>query len=113
MGDGRNDPRITHLINVNQRLTALELFRQAERYGVASQALDTVRQGVLVVPRVSFETAPPGARVYISDYPVAAGDDLAQWRLLGVTPFEANEIPVTVSTVSARSRRNLPRRSHI
>ena len=86
-------PRITHLINVNQRLTALELFRQAERYGVASQALDTVRQGVLVVPRVSFETAPPGARVYISDYTVAAGDDLAQWRLLGVTPFEANEIP--------------------
>ena len=42
---------------------------------------------------VSFATAPEGARIYISDYVAAAGDDLADWQLLGQTPLTANDPP--------------------
>ena len=86
-------PEITNLINANRRLAALELFQQAESYAPASAALSALREGVVLAPQISFETTPPGARIYISDYMADAGDDLAQWRSLGVTPLESTQIP--------------------
>ena len=42
---------------------------------------------------ISFVTTPPGARIYISDYAAAAGDDLSQWQLLGETPLTIDGVP--------------------
>ena len=85
-------PEITRLIKENRRLSALKLFRQAEGYAPASPALFTLGEGV-VTRRVAVRTTPAGARVYISDYTDAAGDDVSHMQLLGTTPFET-EVPV-------------------
>ena len=50
-------------------------------------------EGVVTPPRSPFTTTPAGARVYISDYMAAAGDDLSQWQLLGETPFDNRQLP--------------------
>jgi eukaryotic-like serine/threonine-protein kinase len=85
-------PEITRLINGNRRLAARKLYDQAQRYAPASPALFPLAEGV-AGPPVSFQTNPSGAQVYISDYMAAAGDDLAQWRLLGKTPLQTSQIP--------------------
>jgi eukaryotic-like serine/threonine-protein kinase len=87
-------PEITRLINANRRLAALELFRQAQSYDPGSPVLYALGEGVVVAPQVAFETSPPGAQIYISDYLAEAGDDLTKWRLLGETPLESKDIPV-------------------
>ena len=84
-------PEITRLINENRRLAALVLFRQAQSYAPASPALFALAEGV-VTRRIAFQTTPAGARIYVSDYKDATGDDVVQGQLLGETPFEA-EIP--------------------
>jgi eukaryotic-like serine/threonine-protein kinase len=86
-------PEITNLINANRLLAALELFQQAESYAPASAALAVLGESLVRTERISFETTPPGARIYISDYIADAGDDLTQWTFLGVTPLESSEIP--------------------
>ena len=85
-------PEIARLINENRRLEALKLYRQAQERAPASQALFALAEGVASAP-VSFQTTPAGAQVYISDYVAAAGDDLAQWQLLGTAPLETSQIP--------------------
>lgn len=82
-------PEITRLINENRRLSALKLFRQAQSYAPAAPALFTLGEGV-VTRRVAFQTTPPGARVYVSDYADASGDDTHPAQLLGSTPFETD-----------------------
>jgi eukaryotic-like serine/threonine-protein kinase len=88
----RTVPDIARLINENRRLEAVKLYRKAQEYAPASPALFALAEGVASEP-VSFQTKPAGAQVYISDYMAAAGDDLAQWQLLGTTPLKTSQIP--------------------
>src|SRR5207342_2142070 len=85
-------PEISRLINENRRLAALTLFQQAQRYAPGSRKLFTLEEGVAAVP-VTFRSSPAGARVYISDYAAGAGDDLAEWRLVGETPVRIDQLP--------------------
>jgi cephalosporin-C deacetylase-like acetyl esterase len=85
-------PEIARLINGNRRLAARTLYDQARRYAPDSAALIALAEGV-AGPAVSFRSNTSGAQVYISDYMAAAGDDLAQWRLLGTTPLQTSQIP--------------------
>ena len=85
-------PAIARLINENRRLAARKLYDQAQQYAPASPALFALAEGV-AGPPVSFQTNPTGAHVYISDYTAAAGDDLAQWQLLGRTPLQTSQMP--------------------
>jgi cephalosporin-C deacetylase-like acetyl esterase len=85
-------PRISELINENRRIAARELFQQAERYAPSARGLFTLAEGV-ASPRISFTTTPPDARIYVSDYAAAAGDDLSQWAFLGQSPLETERLP--------------------
>jgi formylglycine-generating enzyme required for sulfatase activity/dienelactone hydrolase len=85
-------PEIERLLIENRRLAAADLYRTAERYAPASRALRVLAEGV-EANEISFTTTPSGARIYISDYAAAAGDDLAEWHLLGETPFTTDWIP--------------------
>ena len=85
-------PEISRLINENRRLAALTLFQQAQRYAPGSRKLFTLEEGVAAIP-VTFRSSPAGARIYISDYAAGAGDDLAEWRLVGETPVGIDQIP--------------------
>ena len=85
-------PEITRLITENQRLTALQLFQRVERYAPASRSLIPLAEGVKTTP-VSIRTTPPGARIYISDYATAAGDDLSGWHFLGESPVTNYALP--------------------
>ena len=85
-------PEIARLINGNRKLAARTLYDQARRYAPDSRALTALAEGVASAT-VSFQSNPPGARVYISDYMAAAGDDLAQWHLLGATPLQTDQLP--------------------
>ena len=84
-------PEIARLIQEDRGLAALKLFRQAEEYAPASRSLFKLAEGVATRP-VSFETTPPGAKIYVSDYN-AAGDDLSKWQLLGQAPLTFDRIP--------------------
>jgi formylglycine-generating enzyme required for sulfatase activity/dienelactone hydrolase len=85
-------PGIERLLIENRRLAAADLYRTAERYAPASRAIRVLAEGV-EANEISFTTTPPGARIYVSDYAAAAGDDLAEWRLLGETPLTIDWIP--------------------
>ena len=85
-------PEISRLINENRRLAALTLFQEAQRYAPGSRKLFTLEEGVAAIP-VTFRSSPAGARIYISDYAAGAGDDLAEWRLVGETPVGIDQIP--------------------
>jgi eukaryotic-like serine/threonine-protein kinase len=85
-------PEISRLIYEDRGLAALKLFRQAEQYAPASRSLIKVSEGVATRP-VEFQSSPPGATLYISDYTSARGNDLSQWDLLGTTPLTVEQIP--------------------
>jgi dienelactone hydrolase len=85
-------PEIARLIEEDRGLAALKLFRRAQQYAPESRSLFKVAEGVAVRP-VAFESSPPGATLYISDYTAGAGDDLSQWDVLGKTPLEVTELP--------------------
>jgi dienelactone hydrolase/predicted Ser/Thr protein kinase len=85
-------PEIARLIQRERRLAALKLFRQAEEYAPASRSLIRLSEGVATRP-ISFETTPAGAKIYISDYNAAAGEDLSEWQLLGQAPLTFDQIP--------------------
>jgi dienelactone hydrolase len=82
-------PEIEKLLTQNRALEAQRLYREAERIAPDSKLLYKLAEGVASHP-VSFETAPAGATIYVSDYTAAAGDDLSNWQRLG-------EAPVTTS----------------
>jgi len=86
-------PGIARLINENRRLAAANLYRQAVSYAPGSPALVTVAEG-LVANRLTVQSTPSGARVYVSDYLANAGDALTEWQLLGETPFETDQLPM-------------------
>jgi formylglycine-generating enzyme required for sulfatase activity/dienelactone hydrolase len=85
-------PEIERLLIENRRLAAADLYRTAERYAPTSRALRVLAEGV-DADEISFTTTPPGARIYVSDFVAAAGDDSAEWRLLGETPLTIDWIP--------------------
>ena len=85
-------PEITRLIHDDRGLAAFKLFKQAEQYSPSSRSLFRLAEGVATRP-VVFETTPPGARVYISDYTARAGNDLSEWILVGETPTSVDTIP--------------------
>jgi serine/threonine protein kinase len=85
-------PEIARLIQEDRGLAAFKLFQQAEKYAPNSQSLFKLEEGVATRP-VSFKTTPPGARIYISDYAAAAGDNLSDWQFLGEAPLTVKQIP--------------------
>ena len=85
-------PEISRLINENRRLAGMALFQQALSYTPASRELALLGEAFVTRP-IAFHTNPEGARVYISDYTAAAGDDAAAWQYLGETPFETEQVP--------------------
>ncbi len=40
-----------------------------------------------------MQTTPAGAKIYVSDYTAAAGDDLSVWQLLGLAPLTFDQLP--------------------
>jgi hypothetical protein len=86
-------PSIARLINENRRLAAVNLYRRAASYAPGSPALVTVAEG-LVANRLTVQSTPSGARVYVSDYLANAGDALTEWQFLGETPFETDRLPM-------------------
>jgi len=86
-------PQIARLIQEDRGLAALKLFRRAQQYAPESRSLFKVAEGVAVRP-VAFESSPPGATLYISDYTAGAGDELSHWELLGQAPLAVKELPV-------------------
>ena len=85
-------PEITKLLQQDRALEALRLYRKAERIAPDSKLLYKLAEGVASHP-VKFETTPPGAKIYVSDYAAAAGDDLSQWQLVGAAPVTLAEAP--------------------
>jgi dienelactone hydrolase len=85
-------PEIARLIETNRALAALTLYQRAEQYAPESRSLFRLAEGVAAGPK-TFETTPPGARIYISDYSAAAGDDVSDWQLVGDAPVTTNQIP--------------------
>jgi eukaryotic-like serine/threonine-protein kinase len=85
-------PEIADLVQHDRHLEALRLYRKAERIAPDSKLLYKLAEGV--APRsVKFTTTPLGAKVYVSDYAAAAGDDLSQWQFVGVAPTTLEDIP--------------------
>ena len=85
-------PEISRLFNENRRLAALTLFREAQRYAPGSRTLLPFEDGVATIP-IQFRSSPAGARIYISDYAAGAGDNLAEWQLVGETPVGIAQLP--------------------
>ena len=50
------------------------------------------RKGSRLAP-FRLQTTPAGAKIYVSDYTAAAGDDLSGWQLLGQAPLTFDQIP--------------------
>src|SRR5262245_51363718 len=74
------------------RAEALHLYRKAERIAPDPKLLYKFAEGVAARP-IKFLTTPPGAKVYVSDYRAAAGDNLSEWEFVGQTPVTLSEIP--------------------
>jgi dienelactone hydrolase len=85
-------PEIARLLEQGRALEALRLYRQAERIAPDSKLLYKLAEGVASHP-VTFQTTPPGARIYVSDYTAGAGDDLSRWQQVGVAPATLAEVP--------------------
>jgi eukaryotic-like serine/threonine-protein kinase len=85
-------PQIEKLLHQDQSLAALTLYREAEGYAPNSKLLIKLADGLATQP-MNFETDPPGARVYITDYTSEAADDLSKWTLLGEAPIRDKELP--------------------
>ncbi|HEY1304184.1 MAG TPA: protein kinase [Vicinamibacterales bacterium] len=84
-------PEISRLLASDRPFAALKLYREAERADPASRALLSFHEA-LFAPALSFQTTPPGAEVYLSDY-VDAQDGDRSWELLGVSPLKTDRIP--------------------
>jgi dienelactone hydrolase len=85
-------PEIARLLQADRTLEARRLYRQAEEMSPDSRALFTLAEGVAPHP-VRFESDPPGAEVYATDYAAAAGDDLSMWQSLGPAPLAVTDVP--------------------
>jgi dienelactone hydrolase len=85
-------PEIASLLEQGRALEALQRYRTAERIAPDSKLLYKLAEGVAAHP-VTFQTTPPGARIYVSDYTAGAGDDLSQWFPVGVTPTTLADVP--------------------
>ena len=85
-------PEIAHLLERDRLLSALRLFRQAERYAPSDRGLLAPSEALAVTP-VSFETTPPGAEIYVADYGDVGEPDSANWELLGRSPVRSDRIP--------------------
>src|SRR5262245_35220137 len=85
-------PEITNLLQHDRPLECLRLSRKAERIAPTSKLLYKFAEGVAARP-IKFVTTPPGAKVYVSDYTAAAGENLSEWQFVGHAPITLSEIP--------------------
>jgi serine/threonine protein kinase/dienelactone hydrolase len=84
-------PEIARLIQADRTLEARRLFREAEEMSPSSRALFKLAEGVAAHP-VLFESDPPGAQIFLSDYVAGAANNGSQWQLVGLTPVKF-EVP--------------------
>jgi formylglycine-generating enzyme required for sulfatase activity/dienelactone hydrolase len=84
-------PEVNRLMTAGRPLLSLKLLRQAQPYLASHDALRL--EDALVPSRVSVETTPAGAEVYIRDYLAGNDDDLAHWEHLGRSPVQVDAIP--------------------
>jgi formylglycine-generating enzyme required for sulfatase activity/dienelactone hydrolase len=91
--EGTAVPTITQLLEQGRPLEALQLYRRAEAVAPNSKLLYKLADGVASHP-VRFETTPPGAKIYVSDYKAGLGDDPSQWQLVGTAPATLAEVPI-------------------
>ena len=85
-------PEIARLLQADRMLEARRLYLEAEQASPNSRALFKLAEGV-VHHEVRFESDPPGAEIYATDYAAGSGDELPQWQLLGATPVTFAEAP--------------------
>jgi formylglycine-generating enzyme required for sulfatase activity/dienelactone hydrolase len=85
-------PEMTRLLEQHRALSASVIYRQAARIAPDSKLLYTLAPGVEPVSQ-AFETTPSGAKLYISDYTAAAGDDLSEWQYIGDSPLTYTQLP--------------------
>jgi hypothetical protein len=78
-------PEVSRLLDKGQPLAALRLERQAERYASPRSPQLSQAKARLSMARLSVQTTPAGADIYVDDY---AGD-APRWELLGRSPLEA------------------------
>ena len=85
-------PEIARLIQADRTLEARRLYLEAEQASPNSRALFKLAEGI-APHSVRFESDPPGAEIYATDYAAGAGDELSQWQLLGAAPVTFAEAP--------------------
>ena len=87
-------PEIERRLQQHRALAAQDLYKEAERIAPGSRLLFRFADGVASTAEQQFETTPPGARIYLSDYTQdAAVDDLSKWRFIGESPVKYTELP--------------------
>lgn len=86
-------PQAARLVESSQPLAALNLLRQAERFAPTSAKLVQLKEDLRFLP-APFETDPPGAELYVTDYNDPNANDLAHWKHLGRAPLKAQDIPL-------------------
>jgi dienelactone hydrolase/predicted Ser/Thr protein kinase len=85
-------PEIARLLQADRTLEARRIYHEAEQASPNSRALFKLAEGV-APHSIRFESDPPGAQIYATDYAAAASDDLSQWQSLGATPVTFTEAP--------------------
>jgi formylglycine-generating enzyme required for sulfatase activity/dienelactone hydrolase len=91
--EGTAIPEITKRLQEHRALAARKLFKEAERIAPDSSLLYKLSDGVAVTGERQFQTTPPGAKIYISDYTAAAGENLSEWEFIGESPIVYRELP--------------------
>jgi hypothetical protein len=83
---------IERLMGQDRPIAAARLLKQAVRYAPESRELDQLKIG-LSGPKVKIQTEPPGADIYVRDYPDIEDNDPSHWILLGRSPLTSQELP--------------------
>jgi formylglycine-generating enzyme required for sulfatase activity len=83
---------IEKLMKQDRPIAAARLLKEAERYAPESRELDRLK---IALPRsnVRIETVPPGADIYVRDYPDTEDNDPSHWESLGRSPLKAQQLP--------------------
>jgi eukaryotic-like serine/threonine-protein kinase len=88
---GAAPKEIERLIEQDRPIAAASLLKEAERYAPESRELDRLK---IALPgsNVTIQTAPPGADIYVRDYPDTVDKDPSHW-MLGRSPFTSQWFP--------------------
>jgi cephalosporin-C deacetylase-like acetyl esterase/predicted Ser/Thr protein kinase len=77
------------LMGQGRPIAAARLLKEAEQYAPNSKELDQLNIGIFK-GTFSIQTIPPGADIYVRDYPDTEDNDASSWQLVGRSPVSAH-----------------------